>query len=89
MIPLRQRMLDELQRRHYTPDTLRGYLHAVEEFAHYFGQSPERLGAEEIREFPLYLIREKKLAPGHGGAAPGCFTFLVPKDLTSARPRSR
>lgn len=81
MTPLRQRLLDELQRRHYTPDTIRGYLHAVEAFAHYFGQSPERLGAEEIREFQLHMIREKKLASGTVALRMGALRFLYKKVL--------
>jgi integrase/recombinase XerD len=36
----------------------------VKEFAEYFGKSPEALGAEEVREFQLYMIRDKKLALG-------------------------
>ena len=63
MTPLRQRMLDELQRRNYSPATTRGYILAVKQFAEYFGKSPERLGVEEIRQFELYLLKEKKLAP--------------------------
>ena len=33
MTHLRQMMLDELQRRNYSPNTVRSYVHAVEEFA--------------------------------------------------------
>src|ERR1019366_8150859 len=36
---LRQLMLDELQRRNYSPNTVRSYIHAVEEFAKYFHRS--------------------------------------------------
>jgi len=79
--PLRQRMLDELQRRHYTPDTIRGYLHAVQEFAEYFGRSPERMGAEEVRAFQLHMIREKKLASGTVALRMGALRFLYKKVL--------
>jgi integrase/recombinase XerD len=49
-------MLEELQRGNYTADTIRGYIHAVEEFAEYFGKSPELMGADEVREFQLHMI---------------------------------
>lgn len=56
-------MLDELQRRNYSPETTRGYIHAIKEFAEFFDKSPDLLGGEELRRFQLHLLQEKKLAP--------------------------
>jgi site-specific recombinase XerD len=74
-------MLEELQRRNYKPDTIRGYVHAVREFAEYFGKSPELMGAEEVREFQLYMIRDKKLAIGTVALRMGALRFLYKKTL--------
>jgi len=41
---LRQKMLDELQRRNYSQKRSAPTWHAVEEFARYFHRSPDRLG---------------------------------------------
>jgi integrase/recombinase XerD len=62
MTQLRQRMLEELQRRNYSSKTIRLYLRHVAQFAQYFHRSPDQLGAEEIRPYQLFLIQEKKLA---------------------------
>ena len=67
----------ELQRRNYTTDTIRGYILAVEQFARYFGKSPELMGAEEIGRFQLHLLREKKLAVGTIALRVGAPVVLV------------
>ena len=59
MTPLRQRMLEELQRRNYCSGTIRLYLRHVADFAQHFHRSP---GAEQIRQYQLFLIQQKKLA---------------------------
>jgi integrase/recombinase XerD len=79
--PLRRRMLEELQRRNYSPSTTRGYILAVNQFAEYFGKSPEKMGAEEIRRFQLYLLNEKKLAPGTVETRMAALRFLYKKTL--------
>ena len=61
MTPLRQRMLEELQRRNYSQATIESYIFSVKEFAEYFHKSPDLLGAEEVRRYQLYLLNDKKL----------------------------
>ena len=61
MTPLRQRMLEDLQIRNYSPSTVRCYVRSVAEFAKHFGKSPEQLGSEEIRSWQLHLINEKRV----------------------------
>ena len=62
MTQLRQRMLEELQRRNYSAGTIRLYLHHVAAFAQHFHRPPDQLGAEHIRQYQLFLIQQKKLA---------------------------
>ena len=62
MTHLRQRMLEELQRRNYSSATIRLYLQHVAHFAQHSHRRPDRLGGEEIRQYQLFLIQEKKLA---------------------------
>jgi integrase len=74
-------MLVELRRRHYSPDTIRGYVHAVEQFATYFHKSPELLGLEEIGDFQLHLLEEKQLAIGTIALRMGALRFLYKRVL--------
>jgi integrase/recombinase XerD len=59
MTPLRQRFLDDLRLRNYSPRTLQTYLHHVVRFSKHFGCSPDKLGPEEIRAYQLYLLQER------------------------------
>jgi integrase/recombinase XerD len=79
--PLRQRVLDELQRRNYSPATARGYILAIKQFAEYFGKSPEQLGGAEIRRFELHLVRDRKLAPSTVEGRMSALCFLYKKVL--------
>jgi len=62
MTSLRKRMTEELQLRNLSPQTAEIYLKAVERFARHFNTSPERLGPEQIREYLLYLIHQRKVS---------------------------
>jgi site-specific recombinase XerD len=81
MTPLRKRMLEELQRRNYSPATTRGYILAVKQFADYFHRSPEQLGGTEIRQFQLYLLKQKNLSPGTVEGRMSALRFLYKKTL--------
>ncbi len=60
MTPLRQRYLQDLQLRNYSPKTQEVYVECVSLFARHFGKSPEWLGPEQIRAYQLFLAHEKK-----------------------------
>ena len=64
MTRLRKVMLEELQRRNFSSDTIRGYLGAVERFARFFGKPPDQLGPDHIRQWQAHLLHERKLAVG-------------------------
>ena len=81
MTRLRQRMLDELQRRNYSSNTVRSYMHAVEEFAKYFRRSPDQLGPDHIREYQVHLFRDCKLSPRTIEGQTAALRFLFVKTL--------
>lgn len=59
MSPLRERMIQDLRIRNYSPRTVRCYVSMVARFATQFAKSPAQLGAEEVRQFQLKLIESK------------------------------
>jgi integrase/recombinase XerD len=61
---LRKIMLEELQRRNHSDSTIRCYLRAVDEFAHRFGKSPDKLGLSHLRNYQPHLLKSRKLAVG-------------------------
>jgi len=81
MTVLRKRMLEELQRRHYSPETVRLYLFAVKDFASYFGKRPDHLGSEHLRQYQLYLLNERKLSVGSVIARTSALRFFFSKVL--------
>src|SRR6266436_9101551 len=77
-------MLEELERRNYSPSTTRAYLRAVEEFARYFRRSPDQLGPDHIRQYQVHLFRDCKLSPRTIEGQTAALRFLFVKTLRRA-----
>ncbi len=62
MTPLRQRMIEDLQLRGYSPRTQEAYVHAVRQLAAHFHLSPDRITEDQLRQYFLHLTNVKKFA---------------------------
>jgi len=62
MTPLRRRMLEDMQLRNFCPETQRNYVFHIHGLARFYQTSPENLSLEEIREYQLYLINDRRLS---------------------------
>ncbi len=60
MTILRQRMIEDLTIRNYSPRTIEIYVERVAKFAEYFSQSPDRLGPSHIRQYQVFLVKNQK-----------------------------
>ena len=59
MTALRQRFLDELARRNYSPRTVEAYLAGVVRFVRHFGHPPDQATADDLRAFQLHLVAQR------------------------------
>ena len=53
--PLRQRMIEDMTVRGFTPGTQRGYIVAVRNFTAFLGRSPDEADAEDLRRYQLHM----------------------------------
>ena len=84
MTHLRKLMLEELQRRNYSEETIRSYIHAVEDFSRRFDCPPDRLGPRHIREYQAELFRKRKLSSGTVVIRLAALRFFYTKTLRRA-----
>jgi site-specific recombinase XerD len=74
-------MLEELQLRNYADLTIERYLEAVQSYARYFHRSPLQMGPEQIRDYLLHLVRDRKAAPNTLQVHRAALKFLYVKTL--------
>jgi integrase/recombinase XerD len=81
MTSLRLRMMEDMQVRNLALNTQTSYVQQVSLFARHFNKSPAQLGPEDIRAYQVYLINERKLAPGSTLIAVAALRFLYKVSL--------
>ncbi len=84
MTPLRQRFLDDLRLRNYSPRTAQTYLAALLRFTRHFGRSPADLGPEQVRAYQLHLLHSERASWSRFNQAVSALRFLY--RVTLGRP---
>ena len=82
--PYIARMVEDMQLRNLSPSTIDAYMYHVDKFCHFFGKPAEQLGLEEIRQYQLYLVNEKKASWSSFNQAVCGLRFLY--EVTLAKP---
>ena len=75
------------QRRNFSEDTIRHYIHTVEDFARHFNRSPDRLGLRHIREYQAHLFQKRiQILLGHQSLEQTAIYLHLSKRHLSASP---
>jgi integrase/recombinase XerD len=62
---LKENMIMDLQLKGFSEQTRKAYISHVKAYAKHFGQSPDKLGVNEIKQYLHYLITERKLSKAY------------------------
>jgi integrase/recombinase XerD len=81
---VQDKMREDLELRGAPPNTVDTYLRCARKFVQHFDRSPATMGAMEIRQFLLHLVREKKVKPATVNVYAGAVKFLY--RVTLGRP---
>ena len=82
--PYIRRMAEDMQVRNLSPRTIDAYTYHVDKFCCFFGKPAEELGLEEIRQYQLHLVNEKKVSWSSFNQAVCGLRFLY--EVTLAKP---
>ncbi len=88
--PLRQRMLDDMRLRKFSPQTQSGYIRAVVNFTRFLGRSPDTAEAEDLRRFQLHMVEQGISSTTLNATISGLkFFFAVTLDRPEAMKQMR
>ncbi len=62
MTALRQRLIEDIRLRNFSSHTVEAYVRAVAHLARHYGRSPEQISGEEVRQYLLYLVQERRVS---------------------------
>jgi integrase/recombinase XerD len=62
MTPLRQKMINDMIVRRLAPKTQKAYISAVAGLSRFYNKTPDKINNEQIQDYLLYLLQDKKLA---------------------------
>ena len=86
MTPLRQRMVEDMQLRGLSEKTQEAYVRAVRQLAEHYGESPDRISEEELRQYFLYLKNDKQVSRNTFGVALNGIKFFYRHTLRQEWP---
>jgi integrase/recombinase XerD len=81
---LHDQMQEDLVLKAYSPHTQRSYLRCARNFAKHYMRSPEEMGEQEVRDFLLYLARDRQVSPATLDMYVNALKFLY--NVTLKRP---
>jgi site-specific recombinase XerD len=73
---LREKMIKDMKLRGFSPRTQQSYVDAVAGLAKFYNQSPDGLNEEQVQEYLLYLMEERRLSWSTCNVAISAFRFL-------------
>jgi len=77
MSKLRDKMKMDMELKGYSPETIKGYILQVSNFAKFYNKSPELLKEKEIREYLHYCIMKRKLSESYVNFINASLKFFV------------
>jgi site-specific recombinase XerD len=86
MTPLRQRMIETMQLRGLSRRTQESYISAVYLLARHYDTSPDLLSEEQLRQYFLFLITDRQLAPNTTNVALNAIKFFYTYTLRRPWP---